>query len=162
PSTDLRVPPYQRGFAWTEKEITALMKDLLEAFAQSEIYFLGAMVAIQQKGRSFQDVVDGQQRLTTLTIILAVLRDLTGASDEAAALHSMIGHEAIRWGDRHRWRVTLNTQDATFFREWVQSRNATRRVDQMAEAADDSTSESHGALAEAVRLIRDELTDDMS
>ena len=83
-AADIRVPPFQRSFSWGDEETGILIKDLLEAFRTSVIYFLGAMVVIRPRGRGPQDVVDGQQRLTTLTIILAVLRDLSSNPDEQA------------------------------------------------------------------------------
>ncbi len=158
-AADIRVPPYQRGFAWTDRETGALMRDLIEAFELTAIYFLGAMVFIQPKARGASDVVDGQQRLTTLTILLAVLRDLTTSQDEAASLHSLIGHETLRWVDWQRWRMTLNDQDTPFFREHIQTRGALRNIDQMMQAAKDSGSESQMRLAAAARLIYDELSD---
>ena len=91
-AADIRVPPFQRSFAWGDEETEILIKDLLEAFRNSVIYFLGAIVVIRPKGRGPADVVDGQQRLTTLTIILAVMRDLTDSTDEQALLHSLIGY----------------------------------------------------------------------
>jgi hypothetical protein len=153
-TADLRVPPYQRGFAWEDAETSALLADLLEAFETDTIYFLGAIVVIHPKARGPSDVVDGQQRLTTLTIMLAVLRDLAPEDSDAADLHAMIGHEALIWGERRRWRVTLNHLDTAFFRAHVQKRGATLNLDE-AEAA--AASESQLRIASAVRAIHDEL-----
>lgn len=155
-AADLRVPPYQRGFSWEDAETGALISDLINAFELSEAYFLGAIVAIQTRPRGSSDIVDGQQRLTTLTIILAVLRDLSAVSDEQAALHAMIGHEVITFGDRQRWRISLNHLDARFFRELVQVRYATGNINRLLTRG---LPESQKRLAAAVRLIRDELLD---
>ncbi|MDZ4761382.1 MAG: DUF262 domain-containing HNH endonuclease family protein [Alphaproteobacteria bacterium] len=155
-AADLRVPPYQRGFAWEDAETTALMKDLIEAFELASIYFLGAMVVIQTRTRGPSDVVDGQQRLTTLTIMLSVLRDLSPSADEVASLHAMIGHEAMMWGERQRWRISLNHLDMKFFREHVQTRGATLKLDRIMAAAE---SESQRKIADAVRNVTDELSE---
>src|SRR5690348_6650008 len=127
-TTDIRVPPFQRSYAWEDEETEILIKDLLDAFYSNTIYFLGAIVVIRPRNRGPSDVVDGQQRLTTLTIILAVLRDLAASTDEQALLHTMIGHETMgmMFGGGQRWRITLNTSDTPFFREHVQERKATR------------------------------------
>jgi uncharacterized protein with ParB-like and HNH nuclease domain len=71
----LAVPPYQRSYAWTEKNITQLFRDLSTALVEKEQeYFLGSIVLIDFPGdRPF--VVDGQQRLATITILLAAIRD---------------------------------------------------------------------------------------
>ena len=71
------------------------LKDLLEAFRSNTTYFLGAIVVIRPKNKGPSDVVDGQQRLTTLTILMAVMRDISESPDEQALLHSMIGHETM-------------------------------------------------------------------
>lgn len=158
PSADIRVPAYQRGFAWTEKEVGELTRDLVEAFTQSVIFFLGTMVLVQPKARGPGDVVDGQQRLTTLTIILAVLRDLTTSQDVAYTAHTMIGHEAPAIvGDRQKWRLTLNSMDSDFFRKYVQTKGGTKDIDAIKDAAEESGSESQKRIAMAVQAIHDEL-----
>ena len=72
-----RVPAYQRGYRWTKKEVTDLLEDLWE-FHQSEpkkqqFYCLQPIV-IQKNGELY-DVLDGQQRLTTLYLLLSYLGD---------------------------------------------------------------------------------------
>ncbi len=160
-ANDIRVPPFQRSFAWGDEETGVLIKDLLDAFRTSVIYFLGAMVVMRPKGRGPSDVVDGQQRLTCLTVILAVLRDLSPSTDEQALLHTMIGHETMgmMFGGGLRWRLTLNTLDTPFFRQHVQGRGATRDQDKIRWAARDSRSESQARLAAAITLVYDELSD---
>jgi hypothetical protein len=157
PGSDLRVPAYQRSFAWTDKETNALMQDLFERFESATIYFIGAIVLIQPNKRH-GDIADGQQRLTTLTIILSVLRDLSGNSDEQSMLHSMIGPENPLFG-QNRWRLTLNHLDANFFREQVQVRGATLDPARILAKAEENRSESQVRLARAVRLVHDELSD---
>jgi hypothetical protein len=152
---DLRVPPYQRGYSWGEPEVQALLKDLRDAFSQGTVYFLGAMVALQIRPGRPSDVVDGQQRISTLTMILAVLRDLAASSDEAALLHALIGSGGFV-GGRPRYRMTMNHLDAKFFRENVQAKNATLAPDNVDRAAE---SESQKRIARAVRLIHDEFSD---
>ena len=152
---DLRVPPYQRGFSWGDTEVQALLKDLRDAFSQATVYFLGAMVVLQIKPGRPSDVVDGQQRVSTLTMILAVLRDLAASSDEAALLHALIGQGGFV-GSRPRYRLTMNHLDSKFFRENIQTKNATLAPDNIDRAAE---SESQKRIARAVRLIHDEFSD---
>ena len=152
---DLRVPPYQRGFSWGDTEVQALLKDLRDAFSQATVYFLGAMVVLQIKPGRPSDVVDGQQRVSTLTMILAVLRDLAASSDEAALLHALIGQGGFV-GSRPRYRLTMNHLDSKFFRENIQTKNATLSPDNIDRAAE---SESQKRIARAVRLIHDEFSD---
>lgn len=160
PTADLRVPPFQRGFSWTEKEVGQLLTDLLTAFEQHNTYFLGAIVVIQLRPRTPMDVVDGQQRVTTLTMMLAALRDLSPSADEQAMLHQLIGQDQrgiplpLPVSDRPRWRLTLNHHDAPFFRDHVQTREAPGRL----RALDaEGLPESHGRIARAMTQVRDEL-----
>lgn len=78
-SYQFRIPDYQRPYSWTEKEVSSLLDDIASAFPYGESsdfdedYFLGSVVLIKKRGKPHADVVDGQQRITTLTLILAVI-----------------------------------------------------------------------------------------
>lgn len=68
------IPDYQRPFSWDKDQIADLIDDLLAADPDSP-YFLGTLVLHRTEASTY-DVVDGQQRLTALSILLACLRDL--------------------------------------------------------------------------------------
>ncbi|MFE1084484.1 DUF262 domain-containing protein [Brevibacterium sediminis] len=75
------VPNYQRPFRWDHDQISDLIDDLLNANRDND-YFLGTLV-LHEKEASLFDVVDGQQRLTALSLLLACVRDLLDSdSDE--------------------------------------------------------------------------------
>ena len=76
------IPPYQRPYSWEKGNVEQLLEDVWEAYkAKDEEYFIGSLITIErEKGRRY-DVVDGQQRLTTLNLVFAKLRD---AVDERA------------------------------------------------------------------------------
>lgn len=84
----LRVPTYQRNFSWGKAQITDLWDDIQRILYDSpDNYFLGSMVFIQREGNSL-DVVDGQQRLATVSLLLAAIRDgFIVANDSARAQH---------------------------------------------------------------------------
>jgi uncharacterized protein with ParB-like and HNH nuclease domain len=76
------IPLYQRAYAWTIEESEELFQDLIRAMGDAEEaiddispYFLGSIVLIKGDEPDAQ-VVDGQQRLATLTMLLAALRSL--------------------------------------------------------------------------------------
>ena len=84
-----RVPEYQRPYVWGKDQIAELLQDLNDAMNRDDNaqYFLGSMV-LQKKSLEKSnthyveyDVLDGQQRLTTLFLLIAVIRDLTGDED---------------------------------------------------------------------------------
>jgi len=69
------IPDYQREYDWDESEIEELLEDL-EDVKPNESYFIGHMVFEGKfTGNEFK-VIDGQQRITTITIFLSVIRDL--------------------------------------------------------------------------------------
>ena len=74
------VPSYQRGYRWTAVEVTALLDDLLEFIDENENSDKSAFYCLQplivfQKDEKYH-VIDGQQRLTTIYIILTYLKDV--------------------------------------------------------------------------------------
>jgi uncharacterized protein with ParB-like and HNH nuclease domain len=73
-----QIPRYQRPYKWGDEQIDKLWDDLTEAFEnQTESYFLGSVITAAPKDTSsYLDIVDGQQRITTLMILFAVVRDL--------------------------------------------------------------------------------------
>jgi uncharacterized protein with ParB-like and HNH nuclease domain len=74
-----RIPRYQRPYKWTAEEVERLWDDIYDAWANEKAnYFLGSIITARPKDQAgaYLDVVDGQQRLTTLIILFCVLRDL--------------------------------------------------------------------------------------
>ena len=68
-----RIPDFQRQYSWKNQNLDELWKDLIEAYKNSdEIYFLGSIVLVKEKNNSYS-IIDGQQRLTTLVIMMDVL-----------------------------------------------------------------------------------------
>jgi len=67
------VPIYQRNFAWEKDEITALIQDVYDAYtSKNQTYFIGTLVSFH-KGDQVYEVIDGQQRLTTINLVLGAL-----------------------------------------------------------------------------------------
>jgi uncharacterized protein with ParB-like and HNH nuclease domain len=67
------VPIYQRNYAWEDDEISALIQDVYDAFLQKKnTYFIGTLVSYH-KGDQVYEVIDGQQRLTTINLVLSAL-----------------------------------------------------------------------------------------
>lgn len=121
---DFVIPDYQRPYSWGAEQALQLVDDLVDALERSpdEPYFLGSIVLVKEKGQSFADVIDGQQRLTTLTILLSVLRDLTTTGGLADELGRMILEPGnIVQGLDARPRLALRERDRAFFRQHIQA-----------------------------------------
>lgn len=81
PARSLSVPRYQRSFCWTKSEVDELWDDIQGVLSGDEAsYFLGAMVFVEHD--SVYEVVDGQQRLATLSLLFAAIRDLMKSRQE--------------------------------------------------------------------------------
>lgn len=67
------VPLYQRNYAWRKNEIEVLLQDIYEAFKKNPNgnYFIGSLVVLKRQNGDFE-VIDGQQRLTTLSLITKI------------------------------------------------------------------------------------------
>ena len=122
------IPLYQRPYAWEIEQAEALLDDLLgflgegnDQIDELNPYFLGSIVLIKAEGSTQAEVVDGQQRLTTLTILLSVLREVV-PEDFAKALTEYLYEKGnlIR-GTPNRYRLTLRERDAQFFQEHIQN-----------------------------------------
>ncbi|MCH5317354.1 MAG: DUF262 domain-containing protein [Eubacterium sp.] len=68
------IPIYQRNYAWDEDEITTLVQDIYDAYnkGDNKLYYIGTLVSYH-KGDGVFEIIDGQQRLTTIRLMLDVL-----------------------------------------------------------------------------------------
>lgn len=75
-----KVPQYQRPYKWENEQVDKLWDDIYEAYENGEEnYFLGSVITAKPRDdekSAYVDVVDGQQRLTTLMILFCVVRDV--------------------------------------------------------------------------------------
>ncbi|MCV7058218.1 DUF262 domain-containing protein [Mycolicibacterium gilvum] len=84
------IPKYQREYAWTKQEWDELCDDILEEDGSDSGHFLGTIICINRTSNANEEnlleLVDGQQRLTTLSILMAsIYRFLTDHSDQLDA-----------------------------------------------------------------------------
>jgi hypothetical protein len=69
----IRVPEFQRSYAWTEDEVSQLWNDIVEAIQNNKSeYFIGPIVV--KTSASHLELIDGQQRLITALIIISIIR----------------------------------------------------------------------------------------
>lgn len=81
----LEIPDYQRSYSWQEDEVSELWLDIERAMTGGSVeYFLGSIVTTSTNAAR-QQVIDGQQRLATVCLLFAAMRDILQArSDERA------------------------------------------------------------------------------
>ena len=114
----LEVPLYQRSYAWTKKQINDLYQDISDAILNGEAeYFLGSIVVIKREN-SREEVVDGQQRLATLSILLGAIRNYFAENSEVQRA-DIIQSQFLLLHDRNTLevqpRLKLNSTDHDFF-----------------------------------------------
>ena len=67
------IPVYQRNYAWEEDEITTLIKDVYDSYLSNVPYYYIGTLVTYKRGDNEYEVIDGQQRLTTIYIVLKAL-----------------------------------------------------------------------------------------
>ena len=113
------IPLYQRPYAWTNEHVEELLDDLIDAMRRDRDapYFLGSIVLIKSDNNPKSEVVDGQQRLTTITMLLCVLRDISG-DNKLDEFIRQAGNEFK--GTEDRFRLSARRLDRSFFEQNIQ------------------------------------------
>lgn len=118
----LTVPLNQRAYAWTEDDVSTLLSDLYRSSSDGEsIYFLGAIVLTRGPGGQWQ-VADGQQRLATVSIIIAAVRDYLLELGDVPGADKYQSHYLLDYDVRKktsRPKLQLNFEDHEFFLETI-------------------------------------------
>ena len=142
----LKVPRYQRPYTWTEKEVRRLIQDLWRAFQRkATFYFIGQIVLVKSNEGKLE-VSDGQQRLATLTMIIAYVRDrLPNRARHYQGL--------IMLGDQPRF--LLRDDDVPFYRTYVQEPGQMKDMANLPDTGVDSRE----LMCIAARIIDEELGD---
>lgn len=86
------IPRYQRNYSWGKTEISQLIKDIEEFFpmedSEDKSYYLGSLVCFKRDDGNFE-LIDGQQRHTTLTLINLVLKNWTEKIDNIVSVPNL-------------------------------------------------------------------------
>lgn len=123
----IRVPEWQRNYSWTTSHVEAFWNDLLafdERHPKESIlnkgYFLGSIVLVNDGASHL--LLDGQQRLTTATILLSVIRDYQRKykADAAGRTQARFIADLDDTTASISFKITLNRFDCEFFRQEVQ------------------------------------------
>ena len=122
---DYVIPSYQRPYAWTTDQAGELFDDLYDFFDQEpdDSYFLGSIVLIKDETKPHAEVIDGQQRLTTLTILLSLIT--SQFTNELKADFEAYIREPGRasQGLSPKPRLALRERDKAFFASYIQALN---------------------------------------
>lgn len=142
-SYQFEIPDYQRPYAWTTEQTDELFSDLVSAMQDASSsgttsqYFLGSIVLIKNDREPTSSVVDGQQRLSTLTMLFSVLRTtMPDAADDITDFLYKRGKVSL--GEKNEYRLIAREEDADFFRTFVQEPGGIPRLVSSTEKLEDS------------------------
>lgn len=166
-----RIPEYQRPYIWGRDEIDDLLDDL--SFAHDEKpdqeYFLGSFVYQSKKagsspGQEFDenDLLDGQQRMTTLLLLLACIRDLSDDEEVKGVCSEAVyqkGSSIKRVPERTRIVFAIRDTVQEFIDRFVKPTAGTDDVSGLEEAAKHADDRSVRNMASAIVQIRSYLGD---
>lgn len=119
---EYHIPSYQRPYAWTEEETSVLFDDLYDFFMteDDDNYFLGSIVLVKEDDKAYSDVIDGQQRLTTLTILLATIASRFTDKLKDTLYTYICEPGNIFAGLEAKPRLYLREKDNPFFAKYIQ------------------------------------------
>jgi hypothetical protein len=142
-SYQFEIPDYQRPYAWTTEQAGELFDDLVSAMQDAQTsgassqYFLGSIVLIKNDREPKSLVVDGQQRLSTLTMLFASLRAaMPGAADDITDFLYKKGKVSL--GERNEYRLVAREEDAEFFRINIQEPGGIEKLIASSDKLEDS------------------------
>jgi Protein of unknown function DUF262/Protein of unknown function (DUF1524) len=128
-----RVPEYQRAYAWLTKQRSDLFGDIRRVKERDEDHFMATFVGLSRKGEkpriiadqfSVVEIVDGQQRLTTLIILLKAIQKALDASDKhEKTLVDELGRLLVK-DDKHTLLLLQTNHDTShFFADYIRDGN---------------------------------------
>lgn len=136
-----RIPEYQRSYVWGDEQIDELFDDLVYAMKNPEKeYFLGSVVLQkhlkQENGIQYEcsDVMDGQQRLTTLFLLMACLRDISDMPQLQSKATSAIQQEEDIFSNqpqRVRMEFLIRDQVGDFVQKVICEKGGTNNKEQV-------------------------------
>ena len=155
------IPNYQRPYVWEKDQIIDLLDDIhiaCEKDKESD-YFLGSLVLKETKNKDYieYDVLDGQQRLTTLFLLTAVIRDLTDNEQRQNTCHESIfqkGNPDDNIPERLRLIFEIRHDVKEFIDEYIKQKNGTTSIKIEELAQSKSADKSVFNMANAILYMR--------
>lgn len=122
--TIFRVPSYQREYSWDSEQVENLLEDLFS----EETYFFGTFVLNNEyyKKDKIQDIVDGQQRILTVTILFSVIRDIfLELKDKNKSNQIQSNYISNKDDDGNdKFKVIASNSARIFFEKYIQKESA--------------------------------------
>ena len=123
---EYHIPSYQRPYAWEKEQAETLFDDLLDFYQnqpKDDNYFLGSIVLIKddEENKPLSYVIDGQQRLTSLTILLSVIASQIKDVKSKANIEKYLFEPGDKYtGLKPQPRLFLRPKEEHFFKRYIQ------------------------------------------
>lgn len=159
-----KIPEYQRPYVWEDEQVIALLEDISSAqqFTQDSEYFLGSIVFHSKLSENKQyrdnELLDGQQRLTTLYMLMAVIRDLSEDEDLKKTCRDAIYQKENKFkGIPERMRLTFDIRDEVkdFAEEFIKPDDSTKRKEKLNEIISNGQDINIKNMAKAILTMRE-------
>lgn len=159
------IPDYQRPYVWGDDQISSLLDDISHSAINTpdSQYFLGSLVLHcerkQLEGTTYVEnaVLDGQQRLTTLYMLHAVIRDTTDNKKREKSCAETIFQE----GDpddgipeRLRLEFAIRSEVSVFVNDYIKTDGGTNKLEDLTKLSKDSKSVSIRNMANAILMVK--------
>lgn len=141
----LEIPPYQRDYAWTTTNVDDLFDDILEAMEMGGSHYLGTFILSAGVTKESFKVVDGQQRLTTLTMLLDAMVSALPDGDVKTYYRSTFLRHPV-----HGPKFTVLGENQAYFSALLEDENPPPATEGQARLM-----EAHGWIRQRVKAIRD-------
>lgn len=117
PTERLVIPSYQRSYSWDIEQCKDLFKDIKNSQDGDNAHFIGTIIRCKRNGSEY-DIVDGQQRLTSISLLIAALRDIdieleTGIDSKTPVIQTYIEPLNPITG-KNFFKITHASQDQEF------------------------------------------------
>ena len=158
---DYDIPSFQRPYAWTEEETGELFDDLFDFYENEgtdEQYFLGSVVLVKEDDKPHAEVIDGQQRLTTLTILLAAITSKLSGDDRNDFKNYIIEPGRASQGIASKPRLQIRKRDRDFFKKYIQDMKFDELFALAPEAQD---TEAKANIIRNAKLLMDRIHDNL-
>jgi len=149
-TTRYNVPHYQRDYSWQREQHEQLWADILDAKSRNQDHFLGCAVLnaeFSTNNDDMFDIVDGQQRFATLTVLIATIRDFSkrkmhegnSLADKnfATKAYHMAQNLVLHTSEPDHYYLKLNKKDQPVF-ESIQTENEPLGPDEISIAKSDN------------------------
>ena len=125
-SDEILVPIFQRPYSWTKQEYIQFLEDLKRIMDEgSDSYFIGSMFFKENQDKKSNVIIDGQQRLATITILISVIRDILykiGDDRVSDIDNDYIKKRNLKTRDSY-YKINLSGINLTFFRKYIQEKD---------------------------------------